>query len=243
MIQTEKPQAAAAPVRRCPSRHSWRVVRSRPGFQSPGAGRAGGKGRCDHRAGAAGRRFPVEGRAAVSGAARAAGPSTPIPCARCVAIGPERTLEQDPRFAFRIIVDIANKALSPAINDPTTAVLALDQLHRLLNACRQAPPGRRPGARCPGTSAFLIPNAGLGGLRQPGRLGDSPFRCGQLAGGARLRAMLEHLLRILPEARHAALKQELNLLHSATQRLFPDDADRASCTVGDLQGIGGSTSS
>ena len=35
-------------------------------------------------------------------------------------------------FAFRILVDIALKALSPAINDPTTAVLALDQVHRLL---------------------------------------------------------------------------------------------------------------
>lgn len=41
----------------------------------------------------------------------------------CVAIGPECTMEQDPRFVFRIMVDIANKALSPAINDPTTAVL------------------------------------------------------------------------------------------------------------------------
>ena len=50
----------------------------------------------------------------------------------CVATAPERTMEQDPRFAFRIIVDIANKALSPAINDPTTAVLALDQIHHLL---------------------------------------------------------------------------------------------------------------
>ena len=49
-----------------------------------------------------------------------------------VALGPERTLEQDPLFAFRIIADIGLKALSPAINDPTTGVLAIDQLHRLL---------------------------------------------------------------------------------------------------------------
>jgi uncharacterized membrane protein len=49
-----------------------------------------------------------------------------------VALGSERTIEQDPTFAFRILVDIAIKALSPAINDPTTAVLAIDQLHRLL---------------------------------------------------------------------------------------------------------------
>ena len=49
-----------------------------------------------------------------------------------IAFGPERTTEQDSTFAFRIIVDIAIKALSKAINDPTTAVLAIDQLQRLL---------------------------------------------------------------------------------------------------------------
>jgi len=49
-----------------------------------------------------------------------------------VAFGPERTIDQDSTFAFRVIVDVAIKALSTAINDPTTAVLAIDQLHRLL---------------------------------------------------------------------------------------------------------------
>ncbi len=52
----------------------------------------------------------------------------------CVIFGSERTLEQDPLFAIRILVDIAIKALSAAINDPTTAVLAIDQLHRLLRS-------------------------------------------------------------------------------------------------------------
>src|SRR5262245_46049581 len=51
-----------------------------------------------------------------------------------VAFGSERTIDQDPTFAFRIVIDIALKALSPAINDPTTAVLAIDQLHRLLRS-------------------------------------------------------------------------------------------------------------
>src|SRR6478736_951594 len=51
-----------------------------------------------------------------------------------VAFGPERTIEQDSTFAIRVIVDIAIKALSPAINDPTTAVIAIDQLHRLLHS-------------------------------------------------------------------------------------------------------------
>jgi hypothetical protein len=49
-----------------------------------------------------------------------------------IALGVERTMQQDPAFALRIIVDIAAKGLSPAINDPTTAVLAIDQIHHLL---------------------------------------------------------------------------------------------------------------
>jgi len=51
-----------------------------------------------------------------------------------VVFGDERTMEQDPLFTFRILVDIGIKALSKAINDPTTAVLAIDQLHRLLRS-------------------------------------------------------------------------------------------------------------
>ena len=49
-----------------------------------------------------------------------------------VALGAERTIEQDPGFAVRIMVDIADKALSAAINDPTTAVQVLDHLSDVL---------------------------------------------------------------------------------------------------------------
>ena len=46
----------------------------------------------------------------------------------------QRTFEQDPKYPIRLLVNIAIKALSPAINDPSTAVQALDSLknaHRL----------------------------------------------------------------------------------------------------------------
>ena len=49
-----------------------------------------------------------------------------------VRLGRERTFEQDPKYPIRLLVDIAIKALSPAINDPTTAVQTLDQLEDLL---------------------------------------------------------------------------------------------------------------
>jgi len=49
-----------------------------------------------------------------------------------IELGEERTFEQDPKYALRLLVDIAIKALSPAVNDPTTAVQALDQIGDLL---------------------------------------------------------------------------------------------------------------
>lgn len=47
-------------------------------------------------------------------------------------LGPSRTLQQDIEFGVLQIVDIALKAISPAVNDPTTAVSCVDQLSRLL---------------------------------------------------------------------------------------------------------------
>jgi uncharacterized membrane protein len=44
----------------------------------------------------------------------------------------QRTFEQDPKYPIRLLVDIAIRALSPAINDPTTAVQAIDQIEDLL---------------------------------------------------------------------------------------------------------------
>jgi uncharacterized membrane protein len=46
--------------------------------------------------------------------------------------GPTRTLQQDVEFGVLQIVDIALKAISPAVNDPTTAITCIDQLSRIL---------------------------------------------------------------------------------------------------------------
>ncbi len=49
-----------------------------------------------------------------------------------VVLGDERTIDQDAMFAVRILVDVANLSLSPAVNDPTTAVQVLDHLAETL---------------------------------------------------------------------------------------------------------------
>ena len=51
---------------------------------------------------------------------------------RAFDLGPARTLQQDIEFGVLQIVDIALKAISPAVNDPTTAINCVDQLSRIL---------------------------------------------------------------------------------------------------------------
>ena len=159
-----------------------------------------------------------------------------------VAFGPERTLEQDPMFAFRIIVDIALKALSPAINDPTTAVLALDQVHRMLRTL-----GRRELRGEVFTDkageprvVFRTPNWG-----DYLRVACREIRaCGasNLQVARRMRAMLESLLVTLPERRHTALKEELDLLNRTIETHFPFSEDLVLARIPDPQGLGGSAS-
>jgi len=156
-----------------------------------------------------------------------------------VALGSERTIDQDPTFAFRIVVDIAIRALSPAINDPTTAVLAIDQLHRML---------RSVGKRNLRTDEIVD---GSGKLRLVFRtpnwedfvhLAFSEIRsCGanNLQIVRRLRTMIENLLQTLPAHRHAALLVELSLLDREIARNFAYPEELALAHIADAQGLGG----
>lgn len=156
-----------------------------------------------------------------------------------VAVGQERTLQQDPTFAFRIMVDIALKALSPAINDPTTAVLALDQIHHLLRKVgernldtgivRDATGRLRLIYRTPEWEDFV--HLAVTEIRHFG--GESI----QIA--RRLRAMLENLIQTLPESRAALLRHELSMLHRSAERFFSEPEDRALADISDFQGVGG----
>lgn len=156
-----------------------------------------------------------------------------------IAIGPERTLEQDPAFAFRIIVDIAEKALSPAINDPTTAVLAIDQIHHLLRSValrdletsqvRDETGRLRVVYRTPDWEDLV--GLAVTEIRHCGK--DSI----QIA--RRMRAMLEDLIRVVPGERATRLLEELDLLHRTVDRVFPDAEDRGRADRADSLGMGG----
>lgn len=58
-----------------------------------------------------------------------------------VHFGPSRTMEQDAAYGLRLLADIAVRSLSPAVNDPTTAVQALDQVEDVLLLLSERPLG------------------------------------------------------------------------------------------------------
>ena len=168
---------------------------------------------------------------------------SPIPPGQLLALiayGSERTLDQDPAFAFRIIVDVACKALSPAINDPTTAVLALDQMHLLLRlvGLRQLDTGLIEDAQGQLRLLFRTPDwedfvaLGLTEIRQ--------FGASSIQVARRMRALLEHIMEVVPGERHPPLQEQLDLLQRSLERSFVDPEDRLQAAAGDFQGLGGS---
>jgi uncharacterized membrane protein len=71
---------------------------------------------------------------------RVEGAKAPLPetgLLQAIHVAMERTFDQDPKYPIRLLVDIAIKALSPAINDPTTAVQTIDQIEDLLRRLGQ----------------------------------------------------------------------------------------------------------
>ncbi|HVJ82025.1 MAG TPA: DUF2254 domain-containing protein [Planctomycetia bacterium] len=156
-----------------------------------------------------------------------------------ISVGQERTFEQDPAFAFRVLVDIAAKGLSPAINDPTTAVLALDQIHHLLRSVgsRALDDERVRDVRGQVRLLFRTPDWGefvhlaVTEIRQ--------FGGGSIQVARRLKAMLENLIATLPHGRTILLRGELELLGRSADRFFIEPEDRALAEIADLQGVGG----
>jgi uncharacterized membrane protein len=137
-----------------------------------------------------------------------------------VALGPERTMEQDSTFAFRIIVDIAIKALSKAINDPTTAVLAIDQLHRLLRIVGRRHLHDELIKDEAGRLRAVLPTPNWADFVELSFSEIRLYGAENFQVARRLRAMINNLTETLPEWRRPALRRELQLLDQYIERLY-----------------------
>lgn len=154
-----------------------------------------------------------------------------------ISVGVERTPQQDLAFGLRQLSDIALRALSPAVNDPTTAVQCLDRIVQLLAAMVHLPLGavqHRDGA-------------GAVRLVQDGPewtdLVDLAFeeirwcaaRSPQVS--RRMLAGIDDVVALAPEDRKGALVRHRELLVMAVERTVPDVIAREFALFPDRQGI------
>jgi uncharacterized membrane protein len=158
---------------------------------------------------------------------------------RGIHLGLARTAEQDPKYPIRLLVDIAIRALSPAINDPTTAVQAIDQIEDLLRRLgrRDLDAGYARDANGALRLVFPMPTwedyltLAFDEIRQYG--------AGSVQVMRRLRSALVGLAdSVVAEARVEAVRRYLAHLDAAIGRSSLDADDQEMARDEDRQGLG-----
>ena len=146
-------------------------------------------------------------------------------------------MRQDPGFALRQLVDISERALSPAINDPTTAVQSIDRVEELLRLIVSRPlhDGVHVDADDQVRLVHLAPTwEGYVRLAftEIRHYGHASFQIQR-----RLRAMAERLLDLAPPDRKPPLQLQLRLLDLEMETLFAEH-DQEYARTADPAGMG-----
>jgi len=143
-------------------------------------------------------------------------------------IGPTRTLQQDIEFGVIQIVDIALRAISPAVNDPSTAISCIDQLSSILICwCGRAPP---PSVVFdpPHVPRVDIPWIGLEGILNTAFDQIRHYAAADLAVNLRLLRAMGDIASTTPRSDvHAAMRGRARLLvDRAAESMLETDAVR-----------------
>ena len=164
----------------------------------------------------------------------------PLPARRCqsaLAFADERTIEDDPAFAIRLLVDVAIKALSPAVNDPTTAVQCIHRIEDVLRYASDKHLSVGVVTDDRGDARVIIPTPTWEDLVALSLDEIRAFGAGQYQIARRVRALLEDLIDELPEPRTPVLLAQMELLDDAVESQFtPLQRDHA--LAADRQGLG-----
>ncbi|MBE0578584.1 DUF2254 domain-containing protein [Devosia sp.] len=137
-------------------------------------------------------------------------------------VGDQRSFDSDPRFGLVVLAEIADRALSPGVNDPGTAIYVIGTLTRLLSDWQPSPPARV------GNDRIFVP------ALDPQDLLEDAFRpiardgAGLIEVVLRLLHSLEIIAQLNPHLRQAAI----GAAEDAAQR-----ARRALKAPGDLQAL------
>jgi len=124
----------------------------------------------------------------------------------------ERSLEQDVRLGFRQLADIAVKALSPGINDPTTATICIDRLGEALVRSREISNGFQSRSNDDGHSRLRWPQPGFEAF-----LGTSVRQIRHFgAGDATVMAHLLDMLGVVADGADPAIRFHIETEANAT---------------------------
>jgi uncharacterized membrane protein len=155
-----------------------------------------------------------------------------------IRVGDGRTFEQDPKYALRLLVDIAIRALSPAVNDPTTAVQALDQIQDLLVRIGNRHLDIQEICGHDGELRLVVPFPvwedflllAFDEIRYYGATSVQVMR--------RMTALVSDLIAALPPKRHVALHDWQRRIESTVARSFADEREKMEAVIADSQGLG-----
>ncbi|GAB3546294.1 DUF2254 domain-containing protein [Arthrobacter tumbae] len=157
----------------------------------------------------------------------------------CIAIGPERTLNQDVAYGIRMLVDIAIGAVSSGpFDDPTTTVQAIDRLHDVLRQIVRRPLHSGEYRDDDGVLRLSVPALSWDGfvelafdeIRRSGAASPQITR--------RLMSALNDLLKLAPEDRRPALERQRKLLQESMTAAVEHPDDRLRALIQDPSGIG-----
>ncbi|WP_434599190.1 DUF2254 domain-containing protein [Streptomyces sp. A5-4] len=158
-----------------------------------------------------------------------------------VSVGVERTFHQDLGFGLRQLADIALRALSPAVHDPTTAVQALDRIIQFLAASADLPLGALHHRDRQGELRLVQDVPGWEDLVDLGLTEIRGCVAGNPQVSRRMMAGFEDLLHLAPTDpvdRRRPLLRHRELLIESVERTVPEATDREFALLSDRQGIG-----
>jgi uncharacterized membrane protein len=151
----------------------------------------------------------------------------------------QRTTDQDPAFVLRMLVDIAIRALSPAVNDPTTAVQALDRIETLLVELAGRHPGPSVLVDDDGTPRAMVPAPRWPAYMELGLVEIRRYGAGSPQIARRLHALYDCLCEVADAGDRPRIELERRLLDSGLLTTFPDPEERAIVAQSDRLGLGG----
>lgn len=157
---------------------------------------------------------------------------------RAVRTGGERTFQQDPLYAIRLLVDVAIRALSPMLNDPTTAVQALDEIEDLLHRLGTR---RLDGQGVRDSSGMLRVIILLPSWEDILQLAFDEIRfygATSVQVMRRMKALLSSLAADLPPKCLPAILHQMDRVDVTIARSFPDVEGRTEAATEDRQGLG-----